>query len=63
MARGAPNHRPPSSWTTSSSWQMLDRLPAEARAKDIARAEVYAALRERLPCDPDPDPRALAALA
>lgn len=43
-------------------WQVLNRLPAKARAKDIARAEIYAALRERLRCDPDPDPRALAAL-
>jgi hypothetical protein len=43
-------------------WQMLDRLPAKARTKDIARAEIYAGLRRRLRCDPDPDPRAVAAL-
>jgi hypothetical protein len=43
-------------------WQMLDRLPAKARAKDIARAEIYADLRERLRRDPEPDPRAVASL-
>jgi hypothetical protein len=42
--------------------QMLDRLPAKARAKDTARAATYAALRERLRHDPPPDPRAVAAL-
>jgi hypothetical protein len=41
---------------------MLDRLPAKARAKDIARAEIYADLRERLRRDPEPDPRAVASL-
>ncbi len=42
--------------------QMLDRLPAKARAKDTARAATYAALRERLRYDPQPDPHAVAAL-
>jgi hypothetical protein len=43
-------------------WQVLDRLPSKARAKDVARAATYTALRERLRQDPDPDPRALTAL-
>lgn len=42
--------------------QMLDRLPAKARAKDAARAAAYTALRERLALDPQPDPDAVAAL-
>lgn len=43
--------------------QMLDRLPAKARTKNMARAATYTALRERLRRDPHPDPRAVAALS
>jgi hypothetical protein len=42
--------------------QMLDRLPAKPRAKDVERARTYAELRRRLDAQVDPDPAVIAAL-
>lgn len=41
--------------------EVLDRLPAKQRAKDIARAEIYTDLRHRLATDPTLRPRDITA--
>lgn len=42
--------------------QVLDRLPAKPRAKDIARAGTYADLRRRLEAQVGPDPSVITSL-
>lgn len=42
--------------------QVLDRLPAKPRAKDVARSRTYADLRERLDANSSPDPSVIATL-